>query len=405
MKRRFRFSFLLLAGILLLGAGLIGLTSVPDVMQYAFIPATESTQAASVSTDTNSGTQSGTPKNQPEASKTPLYERLETIRDAMGDFFPKLTLHGVKAGTTLSKSIESRVTGTSQSDIYLYSVGSDWNEIYYPKIRDGRPISRVDAQTGADVIVLDEKTAFALFGEAGAVDGMVELNGKRLEVVGVASHSRRIGETGQFAAWVPLDQVKDCNLMILSAPASSISKFPMFKAQAEKVIGGGTAISLVQEKYRAVLPLLLVFIIAAIWLLKRWIHRLTGYGKIQVEKVRAESKKRYPLQMIPYAAGQLLPVVLLFAATLAVCFGVAALAMRPMVIFPEWVPETLGEYSSWADRFWQLVGTSAAPVSMRTPELTEVQFWSNLILWGTILILLRAAKKTLTGFVLKKEED
>ena len=38
MERKFRFSFLLLAGILLLGAGLIGLTSVPDVMQYAFLP-------------------------------------------------------------------------------------------------------------------------------------------------------------------------------------------------------------------------------------------------------------------------------------------------------------------------------------------------------------------------------
>ena len=41
---------------------------------------------------------------------------------------------------------------------------------------------------------------------------------------------------------------------------------------------------------------------------------------------------------------------------------------------------------------------------MKTPELTEVQFWSNLILWGTILIVLRAAKNTLTGFLRKKED-
>ena len=41
MKRRFHLSFLLLAGILMLGAGLIGLTTVPDLMQYAFIPQAE----------------------------------------------------------------------------------------------------------------------------------------------------------------------------------------------------------------------------------------------------------------------------------------------------------------------------------------------------------------------------
>ena len=38
MKRRFRISFVLLLGILLLGIGLIGLATVPDLMQYAYIP-------------------------------------------------------------------------------------------------------------------------------------------------------------------------------------------------------------------------------------------------------------------------------------------------------------------------------------------------------------------------------
>ena len=42
MERKFRFSFLLLVGILLLGAGLIGLTTVPDVLQYAFLPSSVS---------------------------------------------------------------------------------------------------------------------------------------------------------------------------------------------------------------------------------------------------------------------------------------------------------------------------------------------------------------------------
>ena len=51
------------------------------------------------------------------------------------------------------------------------------------------------------------------------------------------------------------------------------------------------------------------------------------------------------------------------------------------------------------------MNVSAQPITMKTPELAEVQFWSSLILWGTFVILLRAAKKTLTGFIVKKEKE
>ena len=142
-----------------------------------------------------------------------------------------------------------------------------------------------------------------------------------------------------------------------------------------------------------------------IWLMKRWIRRLTGFIRVQVEKIRVERQHSYPKKLIPYAALQMLPVVLLIVLTIAVCFGVAVVAMKPMQIFPEWVPETLGEYEPWVARFWQLVNVSAQPITMKTPELAEVQFWSSLILWGTFVILLRAAKKTLTGFIVKKEKE
>ena len=151
--------------------------------------------------------------------------------------------------------------------------------------------------------------------------------------------------------------------------------------------------------------LLLIFLVAAVWLLKRWIRWVAGYGRARVAEVKAESKKRYALQLIPYLAGKLLPAALLIALTAAACYGVAVLAVSPLWSFPEWVPETLGEYPSWISKFWDLTAMGAKTVSIRTPELAEVQFWSGLILWGTLLILLRAAKNTLTGFGRKNRED
>ncbi|MBR5959469.1 MAG: ABC transporter permease [Clostridia bacterium] len=416
MKRKSRFSFLLLAGILLLAAGLIGLSTVPNLIQYAFLPTdaayavdTSFTDYSSDGTDyptddmdvpeDSAATASQTPK---EDRSTPLLDRFdESVYKGMGEMFPKLTLHSMKTDVALSM-VNKRNVGS----ITVYAVGPFWNEIYTPDVIKGRPIDRIDAEKKAKVIVLDEETAFNLFIDKDPLGQTVTMeDGTELEVVGVAKHSRRVGETGEHAAWVPLDLIANGQMLVLSTQSDSVDMFSMFKTQAESYYPGGTAISMVKEKNRALLPLLLVFVIIAIWLLKRWIGWMAGFGKIRWEMVRAESKRRYVMKLIPYAAGQLLPVALLIVLTIAACFGVAVVAITPIRIFPEWVPETLGEYTSWINRFWSLATVSANPVTLKTPELAEVQLWSDLILWGTFLILLRAAKQTLTGFLRKKEED
>ena len=387
MKRRYHLSFLLLAGVLMLGAGLIGLTTVPDLMQYAFIPqaATEIfiPEPSPAATDPAS--------QQPAETKITMLEQYDKALEEMGSVFPKLTLHGIKNDTGLSAN------DLSQS-VCLYVTGPSWNEVYTPRIVNGRVLARLDMELQNDVIILDEKTAFTFFHAEDPVGRTVTMNGDEMEVAGVAAHSRRIGETMENVAWVPLDKVTDCELMVLSAASSSTTLFPVFRDQAQSFFGtNGTAISLKKEKTRALMPLLLVFLVVAIWLLKRWISWLGGYGRIRLAEVRAESKRRYVLQLIPYLAGKLLPVALLIVLTAAACYGVAALAVRPLWTFPEWVPETLGEYPSWISKFWDLTSTAAKTISIKTTELAEVQFWSGLILWGTILILLRAAKNTLAG--------
>ena len=49
MKRRKRIPLVLAAGILMLAAGLIGLQSVPEAEQYAFLPAEEKAASGSLS--------------------------------------------------------------------------------------------------------------------------------------------------------------------------------------------------------------------------------------------------------------------------------------------------------------------------------------------------------------------
>ena len=155
MERKFRFSFLLLAGILLLGAGLIGLTTVPDVMQYAFLPSSVSPTETALPAETAAEDLSAAAepaKKKPEASTTPLLDLYKKAAESMGELFPSLTMHSVKAGETISIHDSDK----RQESIYLYAIGPHWNEVYYPYVRKGRLLGTADAEAASSTVPAPE---------------------------------------------------------------------------------------------------------------------------------------------------------------------------------------------------------------------------------------------------------
>ena len=360
MRQKKRISLVLLAGILLLGAGLAGLLTGPELIQYAFLPG-----------------QTGTAE---------LLEQYAAAGSALAEAFPRLTLHGMKNGVTLTAGDRSR------NDVCLYVTGPGWQDVYPRVCRSGRPIAAADAEK--PVIVLDADTAFLFFGEQDAVGKSVTLGDRTLEVVGVAEHSRRAGEKSAHAAWAPLGTVTGCDLMVLTAADSRGGAMnSVFRNAAEEAFGTGTLISLSKERTRGSMLLRWCALILAVWLLKRGIGRLAGLWRERTERVREENRRSYAGRLIPYAAAQLALPALLTAAAVAAGYGLAVFAVSPAYVFPEWIPEALGDFSRWGERFWSLTGEAASPVVLRTPELAEIRLWAGLVRGGTVL--------TLTGALLQ----
>lgn len=354
--RRFRLSIVLPLGLAMLIAGIIGLSTGPAVLQYAFLP---------------------------PADQTGLLSSFSDLRTAQEASFPLMTLHGQKSGVTLS------VGSKSQNDVMLYLTGPSWYEVYPRRYLCGRPISRMDVEQGGKVIVLDQETAFLFFGEKDPLGQTVTLDGQSLEVVGVAAHARRIGETGQYAAWAPLGLLTDCDLMVLSAPAAADpSLLTLFQTAVSEAFGNGTLISLPKEGERATMILRWTGLILALWALLRGFRAYGRYAGKVFSRIREESHRRYAGRLAPYAALRLLPVALLGAALIGIGAVMAVIAVNPAKVFPEWVPESLGDFSAWAARFWSLTETSARSVTLQTPEMAELRFWAALIRWGTVLTLL-----------------
>ena len=164
MSEKRRWPWGAIPGLILILAGLIGLYGVPRLSQYAFLPGTGD-----------------------------YAEQMTRAEKKWGDAFAAVSLHGAAEKVSLTAGTKNR------EGITLYEVMGGYFENYPRAFAAGRPLARGDGKNR--VMVLDQDLAFLLFGDADPIGQNVTLGEKRFEVVGVAAHRQRIGETGTYAAW------------------------------------------------------------------------------------------------------------------------------------------------------------------------------------------------------------
>ena len=144
MKKKRRISWLVIPGMTLVLAGLIGLYSVPEVSQYAFLPA-------------------GGDYN----------ELLARAEEKWADAFPAVSLHGTAEEMTMKAGSSS-----TRSEITLIEAAGGYFEVYPRPFAAGRPLSRGDGKNR--VIVLDGELAFQMFGDRDPLGQTVSLEGKKV---------------------------------------------------------------------------------------------------------------------------------------------------------------------------------------------------------------------------------
>lgn len=352
MKRKGH--WLLIPGVLLLLAGLIGLYSGPKLCQYVFLP-----------------------------GEKEYSQQLTEIEKKWDSLFPVVSLHGVAENISLTAGERT------QEEVTLYEVMGGYSEVYPRRYVAGRSLSRGDA--GSQVIVLDEALAFQLFQDQEPTEQAVTLNGMNYQVVGVATHEPRIGETGSYAAWIPLGVENEpaCTVMILSVDGKENSNlWTQFEIGAREVFGAGQVFFLSKECMRGTILLRVCLMVLAIRLMTVWVRKMSRWIKHRVQEVREQLKTRYPRQMMGMLLSRTATAILLIAMMISVGVGLVVWATQPMQIFPEWVPEVLTDPDSIIQRFWELTAAAADSLQFRTPELAEIRFWSGMLRWGLFLMLL-----------------
>ena len=94
-----------------------------------------------------------------------------------------------------------------------------------------------------------------------------------------------------------------------------------------------------------------------LYLLRRLNRRAAAFGA----NARARLKTEYLRDMLPSLLPRAGVLAVGYALIVAAAFGVLALAVEPMYVFTEWIPDVLVELSSITDRFWQLTQRRRQP--------------------------------------------
>ncbi len=409
-KRAGRLSWWLLPAAVLLIWALAGIWSGPDLMQYAVVPPeTENVQPESASGDSEMERSSGEKTPEASAERSSGEQILEKYNAFLAAEIwsgspPMTAVHGEKRDQTVSLD-----SGTTVSDVTLKLVGPRYFEVCPVRMKAGETLSPMDLREGFPSVVLDSEAAFKLFGgDASPVGKKVKINGEEFTVRGIAEHSRSFGAVNLYTAWAPMGA---CGTLkpecwVLSSPRDGGEGFSvLWKNQAKESFGEGTWTDLNREKTRATLSLRLLAVLAACALLKKWFACLKRWGERFLAQARERRAREYASRMIGFYLLRILLGLVLTAATLGALSALTVFAARPLLLFPEWVPENPAALSSILSRFWSLTAEAAEPVRLSTEATASLRFYAFLLRVGTLMLLIGCIQTLRIQKGLPKGED
>ncbi len=241
---------------------------------------------------------------------------------------------------------------------------------------DGRLISEADVKRAENVVVIDERMALSFFAGNEPVGQTVTLSGLDYEVAGVIKAERRLGETNEHIAYIPITSA--------SANALTMQTVEMIAKTADRTTGSAILMENTLKNVAARRELLQLRQAGA----RRGDADSLGgalcWGRAAAQPAGAAErggvgrvcfyadrlKTRYARDMLAGMIASALLMLLGYAALAGAAFALAKFSIDPLYVFTEWVPEVLVELSSIAKRFWSLNDANAAAVRLRRrPEL------------------------------------
>ncbi len=289
------------------------------------------------------------------------------------------TIGGVIESTTVSGGSESK-------EARIELVGKYGFQVRQKLLRYGRLPYESEIESGAAVAVLDEDLALALFRVADPVGRTVFIGDTEYTVIGIARHSKHVGEYKEYSAYVPLNSmIASSNvidaLLVEAIPKKGTGASVSFQTVVSNWHTGGSVFDLGKEGMGATLWLRVLLFLTGVALLLKFIAFLNRRVGHYAKRYRQRLQEKYAVSLMP----ELIGVIALFVLGYGAAAGAGALLMtyiiEPVYTFTEWIPSVLVEWNDIAAAFWNVWQGGAAIKELRTMEILRLR-WLALLVQG-----------------------
>ncbi len=318
----------------------------------------------------------------PNAKAQALWKSLQTTAENWDGMMEAYTLSGIAEGVSFTGS-----TGEAKQ-ARLNALGPNAFVLSPKYLRVGRLFYPEELANGSLGILLDEQLALALFRVAEPIGRTVTAADISFTVIGVLRHTKRVGDNGDYAAYVPLaalwNRPLQLNaLQVTVKPVASAGAASAFAADMKNWQAGGTLINLGKEGLGALLPLrvLLFFIGSALFFtcLRYWNNRLRGF----LADARHQLQADYAARLWPRFTLSTLVLLLGYGMLTLAAAALIRYLVAPVYTFPEWVPAVLVAWQDIRTAFWQVWQGAASLMELRSPELIRIRFFGMLTGWAS----------------------
>lgn len=407
-KRKLRGKWLAALGALLMAVALWMLHVEPSVLQYAATaPAQTGIATAGTASTGTEGAQAvqgaqtdQDAQAQPDAEGSSALSQLaasweKAAGDALGEVVSATAISARDYGFSLSSDAGSMT-------LTLAAVGPGYFDVYPRYLVAGRLPTADELERGERVAVLDEPAAFKLFPTSDPLEGRVRIGEAWYDVVGVARWSRDVGRYEQHQAYIPFacaarDDLPMEVVEVCARPLPRSGASRVFEESANTWLPGGTFVDTAKESMRASIAARAVAVALAVYALLYLARMLTRRAGALISDVRGRLRTTYMRDMLPWLLPRAALQALCAALLIAAFYGVLTVAIEPMYVFTEWIPDVLVELSSITERFWQLTSAAAKPVRVYTEAYARIRFWAGVLRWGLIALFTGALVMALSS--------
>lgn len=256
-----------------------------------------------------------------------------------------------------------------------------------PKLlRYGRLPYEEELKSGRKVAVLDEDLALALFRVADPVGREISVGGVTFQVIGIARHSKHVGEYQEYSVYLPLNAVIDTTfpvdaLLVEAIPRAGTGASVSFQSVVEQWQTGGTVYDLGKQGMSATLWLRLLIFVVGMTVTLRLIAYLNGRVRHYGKHYRQRLEEKYAISLMPELSGAILLFVIGYGAVAGLLVVLLSYVIEPVYTFPEWIPTILVEWDDIAAAFWHVWQDTAVMHEMRTMEILRLR-WLALLVQG-----------------------